>query len=44
MRLKAVQIEAKKEIVVADNVNSMKEEFETKAELTMNGNIYPLLP
>ena len=35
MRLKADRVEAKKETVVVDNVNSMKEKIETKAELTV---------
>ena len=35
MRLKAVRVDAKKETVVADNADSMKEEIETKAELTV---------
>ena len=35
MRLKAVRVEAKKETVVAENANSMKEEIEAKAELTV---------
>ena len=33
MRLKADRVEAKKETVVAENANSLKEEIETKAEL-----------
>ena len=32
MRLKADRVEAKKETVVAENTNSMKEGIETKAE------------
>ena len=35
MRLKADRVEAKKETVVVDNANSMKEKIETKAELTV---------
>ena len=35
MRLKAIQVEAKKETVVAGKANSIKEEIETKAEQTV---------
>ena len=33
MRLKADRVEVKKETVIADNADSMKEEIETKAEV-----------
>ena len=33
VKLKAIRVEAKKEKVVADNADCMKEEIETKAEL-----------
>ena len=35
MRLKDVRFEAKKETVVAENANFMKEEIDTKTELTV---------